>query len=56
MKQSSDHVPQARPVVATANPKTTVSGIVRVILISLAWLAVVPFALEILSIVLATWR
>jgi len=51
MKQSTDHTPRRRP-----SASMNILSLVRVALIVLAWLAIIPFLLELWSVVLTTWR
>lgn len=51
MKQSTDHMPQ--PVL---NAGINVWNVVRAAIIFIAWLALVPFLVMIMCVVLATWR
>jgi len=53
MKQSLDHTPRAR---RRPSASMNILSFVRVVLILLAWIAIIPFLLQLWSVVLATWR
>ena len=57
MKPSTDPSPPDRRAATDHDGKvTTVQTVVRVSLIFVAWAALVPFLLMLMSIVIATWR